>query len=51
MAPVEPAFDTFTPYEMEFFAEDELVTIVPTFSLPAAANSTLTCFAVGGSQG
>ena len=37
---------TFTPYEMEYFAEDELVTVVPNFSLPATTNSTFFCFAV-----
>ena len=47
MGPVDSTvMCTFSPHEMEYFAEDELVTIVPNFSLPAAANSTLSCFAV-----
>ena len=31
---------------MEFFAEDEPITIIPNFSLPAAERSTLSSFAV-----
>ena len=31
---------------MEFFAEDEPITIIPNFSLPGAERSTLSCFAV-----
>lgn len=31
---------------MEFFAEDELVSIVPNFSLAMADRSTLTCLTV-----
>ena len=31
---------------MEFFAEDESITIVPNFSFVAAERSTLSCFAV-----
>ncbi|KAK9811560.1 hypothetical protein WJX72_005917 [[Myrmecia] bisecta] len=33
----------FTPEEIEFFAQDDIVTIVPNFSLPVAANNTLNC--------
>ena len=47
MGPAERiAVETFTPFEMEYFAEDELVTIVPNFSLPAENQRKLSCFAV-----
>ena len=35
-----------TVMQLEFFAEDELITIVPNFSLPTHGRSTLRCIGV-----
>jgi hypothetical protein len=32
--------------QLEFFAEDEIITIVPNFSLPTFSRSTLSCIGV-----
>mmetsp|Transcript_19465 Transcript_19465/g.54172 ORF Transcript_19465/g.54172 Transcript_19465/m.54172 type:complete len:229 (+) Transcript_19465:209-895(+) len=47
MANFQDYASQFRPVELEFFAEDELVEIVPNFSLPA--DSTLDC--IGGEYG
>ncbi|KAK9808298.1 hypothetical protein WJX73_009235 [Symbiochloris irregularis] len=39
----------FSSYELEFFAEDETISIVPNFTLPGCSDNTLEC--IGGAYG